>query len=222
MEHRQLERDSVLAANTQDLASNALLLPSFLSLLCPWRSRFTWLAATLSDIPPGFFLNTGSNIYKVLVFPLLISGQFLMNPGTILGSTKTLIGHRIQQSGEVAFFLPECGGVILPAEPPFSLPSCLGFFRECVEACPLTFSWLCLQLSMVRIPPQAKGNQVEPSHGDLFWHMGKLRPQRCNDPLKSVCLVLTHRSRHYGRSDMWAQSSLWCRSLFSPVSMPRT
>lgn len=127
--------DSVLAANTQDLDSNALLLSSFLSLLCPRRSRFTWLAATLSDIPPGFFLNTVSNVYKVLVFSLLISGQFVMNPGMILGSTKTLIGHWIQQSGEGALCLPECRGVILPTEPPFSLPSCLGLIRECVEAC---------------------------------------------------------------------------------------
>lgn len=58
-----------------------------------------------------------------------------MNPGMILGSTKTLIGHWIQQSGEGALCLPECGGVILPTEPPFSLPSRLGFIREGVETC---------------------------------------------------------------------------------------
>lgn len=92
----------------------------------------------------------------------------------------------MQQSGEGALCLLELWRVILPANPPSGSVSLM----ECVEAlplpsCPGTSSLLCPEPSMVRIPPTpGQGDQVQQRHGNLLWHMGKLRPQRLNDPWK--------------------------------------
>lgn len=144
--------------------------------------------------------------YKVLIFPLLISEQFLMSASMILGSTKALIGHWIQQSGEGASCLPELWGVTLPAEPPLSLPSDLcstqGVCRGSASpTMPWNFQFAVSQAQCGKDTTPGEGNQVQQRHGNLSWHMEKLRLQGCKDPWKPVYLVLAPKDSHHSLSD---------------------